>query len=125
MTESTGKLLNVSQRLAKHVHLGLLDEPVPHVEFHQAVRAVHERRRRVHARATDGLILVRRHDGRFPSSCLGRPLEDILDEIDMTLDEFNSICDRFTNKKIFQRDNRGDLLKDAQGNLTKVNDDNP
>jgi N-acetyl sugar amidotransferase len=73
----------------------------------------------------DALALVRRHDGRYPSSCLGRPLADILGEIGMELDEFDAICDRFTNKKIFRRDNQGDLLKDADGNLTKLNDDNP
>ena len=42
----------------------------------------------------------------------------------MTLDEFIRVCDRFTNKKIFVCDSRGNLVKDAQGNLTKINDDN-
>jgi N-acetyl sugar amidotransferase len=73
----------------------------------------------------DGLTLVKRHDGRFPSTCLGKPIAETLGEIGMALAEFTAICDRFTNKKLFQRDNRGDLIKDANGSLTKINDDTP
>jgi hypothetical protein len=40
------------------------------------------------------------------------------------VDEFQRICDRFTNRKLFRRDADGQLLRDRQGNLTKVNDDN-
>ena len=36
----------------------------------------------------------------------------------------STICDRFTNKKIFVRDAAGALVKDRHGNLTKLNDDN-
>jgi N-acetyl sugar amidotransferase len=72
----------------------------------------------------DGLRLVERLDGRFPWTYLGKPIEDILDEIDMTLEEFVQVCDRFTNKKLFITDARGDLARDRHGNLTKVNYDN-
>lgn len=72
----------------------------------------------------DGLRLVERLDGRFPWTYLGKPLEDILDEIDLTLEEFVQVCDRFTNKKLFLTDARGDLARDRHGNLTKVNYDN-
>ncbi|MCR9137420.1 MAG: N-acetyl sugar amidotransferase [Alphaproteobacteria bacterium] len=72
----------------------------------------------------DGLRLTRIHDGKFPNTYLGRPIEDILAEIDMTVSEFTTICDRFTNKKLFRRANDGALIKDADGNLTKINDDN-
>jgi N-acetyl sugar amidotransferase len=34
--------------------------------------------------------------------------------------DFVKICDRFTNKKIFRCDNRGNLIKDHHGNLIKV-----
>ena len=37
-----------------------------------------------------------------------------------TLDEFVRICDRFTNKKLFMKDARGNLVKDKFGNLTKI-----
>ena len=70
------------------------------------------------------LKLVRLHDGRFPWSYLGCPLEEILGEIDLTVDDFIKICDRFTNKKLFVCDARGQLLKDKEGNLTKINYDN-
>ena len=40
------------------------------------------------------------------------------------MDEFIRICDKFTNKKIFKRDVSGALLKDRDGNLTKINYDN-
>ncbi len=73
---------------------------------------------------SDALWLVRRHDGVFPWTCLGRPIEDVLAEIDMTLDEFLKICDRFTNKKLFRRGDDGSLIKDREGNLTKINYDN-
>ena len=72
----------------------------------------------------DGLALARRHDGRFPWTYLGVPLETILTEIGLTVDEFEAVCDRFTNKAIFATDRRGDLVKDEYGNLTKINDDN-
>jgi hypothetical protein len=42
----------------------------------------------------------------------------------VTLDEFMKICDQFTNKKIFQCDSKGNLIKDRYGNLTKLNYDN-
>jgi len=71
-----------------------------------------------------GLALVRRHDGKFPNTYLGKPLVAILEKIDMDREEFVRICDRFTNAKLFEKDARGQLLKDRHGNLTKINDDN-
>ena len=40
--------------------------------------------------------------------------EEILKEIDMNLEEFNEVCDRFTNKKIFKCDARGNLIKNKK-----------
>lgn len=73
----------------------------------------------------EGLSIVRERDGRFPAVYLGKPLEEILGEFDMTSKQFQRVCDRFTNKKLFLTDNRGQLIRDEQGNLTKVNYDNP
>jgi hypothetical protein len=73
---------------------------------------------------SDAVELVRLHDGRFPHSYLGVPLEEILDDIGMTMDEFVAVCDRFTNRRLFVTDRHGDLVKDQQGNLAKINDDN-
>jgi hypothetical protein len=86
------------------------------------IACLHLRRGRI-ARE-DALDMVRRHDGRFPWTYLGKSLEDILEPLDMTVDQFVKIGDRFTNKKIFRRDANGNLLKDRHGNLSKVNDDN-
>ena len=73
----------------------------------------------------DGVALVKEHDGKFPWMYLGCPLEEILGDIDMSLDQFIAICDRFTNKKLFVCDSRGNLVKDGHGNVTKINYDNP
>jgi N-acetyl sugar amidotransferase len=83
---------------------------------------LHIRRGRLSRR--DGIELVRRHDGRFPSDYLGCSLEEILNDIAMTMEEFVGICDRFTNRKLFVTDARGSLTKDRSGNLTKINYDN-
>lgn len=72
----------------------------------------------------DGLDIARRLDGRFPWSYLGKPLDEILRPLDITVDEFIRICDRFTNKKLFVRDASGALVKDKSGSLTKINYDN-
>lgn len=83
---------------------------------------VHLRRGRL-TRA-QALAIVQRLDGRFPWTYLGTPLETILDEIDVSVDEFVRVCDRFTNKKLFVCDHAGNLVKDARGNLRKNNYDN-
>jgi len=72
----------------------------------------------------DAIKIIKMHDGKFPWEYLGMPLEYILKEIDMTVDEFTKVCDRFTNKKLFVCDARGNLVKDKDENLTKINYDN-
>ncbi|MEB3828474.1 N-acetyl sugar amidotransferase [Phormidium sp. CCY1219] len=72
----------------------------------------------------DAIKLVKMHDGKFPWVYLGCPIEEILKDIDLTLEEFIQTCDRFTNKKLFLCDSRGNLVKDKDGNLTKINYDN-
>ncbi|HZH34438.1 MAG TPA: N-acetyl sugar amidotransferase [Pyrinomonadaceae bacterium] len=83
---------------------------------------LHVRRGRL--QRSDAVKLVKMHDGKFPSVYLGYSLEETLGEIDMTVDEFTKVCDRFTNKKLFVCDSRGNLVKDKDGNLTKINYDN-
>ncbi|MEQ1586323.1 MAG: N-acetyl sugar amidotransferase [Cyclobacteriaceae bacterium] len=63
---------------------------------------------------------VNKHDGKFPWTYLNKPIEEILAPLDMTLDEFIKVCDRFTNKKVFSTDSRGNLIKDKLGNLKKI-----
>lgn len=71
-----------------------------------------------------GLSIVKRVDGKYPIEYLGKSLENIIRPLDITIDEFNRICDKYTNKKIFKRDASGSLIKDRDGNLTKINYDN-
>tara|TARA_X000000950_G_C13804210_1_gene614881 strand:+ start:143 stop:1264 length:1122 start_codon:yes stop_codon:yes gene_type:complete len=69
----------------------------------------------------DAVELVKIHDGKFPWTYLGKSLKDILEPLDISVDEFITICDQFTNKKIFLTDRNGKLVKDNYGNLTKIN----
>jgi N-acetyl sugar amidotransferase len=72
----------------------------------------------------DGLDVVRRRDGLFPWKYLDKSLEEILRPLEITVEEFIKICDQFTNKKIFKRELSGALIKDKDGNLTKINYEN-
>jgi N-acetyl sugar amidotransferase len=87
------------------------------------IACLHVRRGRITRQ--DAVEIVKVRDGKFPWTYLGKPLKDILEPLDMSIDEFTKICDRFTNKKIFKRDASGALIKDRHGNLEKLNYDNP
>lgn len=87
------------------------------------IACLHVRRGRITRQ--DALEIVMARDGKFPWTYLGKPLKDILQPLDMSIDEFVKVCDRFTNKKIFICDASGVLAKDKRGNLAKVNYDNP
>ena len=86
------------------------------------IACLHVRRERITRQ--DAIEIVKARDGKFPWSCLDKPLEKILAPLDMSVDEFIKVCDRFTNKKIFKRDSAGNLIKDKHGNLEKLNYDN-
>lgn len=73
---------------------------------------------------SDGMEIVKRHDGKFPWTYLDKPIEEVLKPLDISVDEFIKICDQFTNKKLFLTDKNGNLIKDKKGNLTKINYDN-
>jgi N-acetyl sugar amidotransferase len=82
------------------------------------IACLHLRRGRI--TREDATEMVDKHDGKFPAWYLDKPLADILEPLDMTVEEFTHICDRFTNKKIFATDSRGNLVKDKHGNLKKI-----
>jgi hypothetical protein len=86
------------------------------------IACLHVRRGRL--TREDALQVVKQRDGKFPWTYLGKPLAEILDPLDLSVSDFVTICDRFTNKRIFVRDAAGALVKDRHGNLRKVNDDN-
>lgn len=79
---------------------------------------LHVRRGRISRK--DACDIVRRCDGKYPWTYLGVPLKEILAHVDLTIEEFDRICDKFTNKKLFKTDSRGQLVKDRQGNLIKL-----
>ena len=72
----------------------------------------------------EALTLVKNHDGNFPWEYLGKPLGEILRPLNMSIEDFETICDKFTNKRIFLKDHNGTLVKNKSGNLTKINYDN-
>jgi N-acetyl sugar amidotransferase len=86
------------------------------------IASLHVRRGRISRQ--DAIELVRMHDGKFPWTYLGKGLEDILAPLDIGLTEFMEICDRFTNRRYFRTESNGDLVRDRQGNLARLNDDN-
>jgi len=86
------------------------------------IACLHVRRGRI--TREDALHIVRARDGRFPWTYLGKPLAEILEPLDLSVDAFVKVCDRFTNKKVFKRDGSGALVKDRHGNLEKINYDN-
>jgi len=71
-----------------------------------------------------GLELTRIHDGKYPWTYLGKPLAEILNKIDLSVSEFDKICDKFTNKAIFQCDSSNNLLRDSSNSLIKLKYDN-
>ncbi len=86
------------------------------------IASLHIRRGRL--TREEGMRIVRERDGNFPFTYMGKRIEDILKPLDMTLSEFIKICDRFTNKKLFATDSRGNLVKDKNGKLKKLQYDN-
>lgn len=84
--------------------------------------STHLRRGRISR--NQGLELIRKHDGKYPWTYLGKSLDNILDKIGLSVKEFDDICDRFTNKELFQKDGSGLLLRDSSNSLIKINYDN-
>jgi N-acetyl sugar amidotransferase len=87
------------------------------------IACLHVRRGRI--TRSEAMEIVKHLDGRFPATYLGKPIEKILEPLEMSVDEFIKVCDKFTNKKIFKKDASGALVKDRRGNLEKINFDNP
>ena len=80
--------------------------------------------RRGNIERTEALEFVIKNEGAFPKTYLDKSLKEILSEIEITLDQFIDISDKFTNKKIFKTLPDGNLKKDNNLNLTKINYDN-
>ncbi len=61
----------------------------------------------------EALQKINAHDGNFPTTYLGKKLEDIIGDIDLNMDDFLKTCDKFTNKKLFKCNNEGELIKEG------------
>ena len=68
----------------------------------------------------EGLELVKKFEGIIPEQYLDEYLEDF----EMTRDDFSNCVDKFTNKDLFKKDENGNLIRDKNGNLEKINYDN-
>lgn len=86
------------------------------------IASLHIRRGRL--TREDGLRLVKGREGLFPWTYLGKPIEEILEPLGMSVADFTVVCDQFTNRDLFVTDPTGELIKDASGNLTKIRYDN-
>lgn len=80
--------------------------------------------RRERITRAQGLDLIKLHDGKYPWTYLGKPLEQILNRIDLTIEEFDVICARFTSRDLFLKDKDGLLIRDSTNSLIKVNYEN-
>jgi len=86
------------------------------------IASLHVRRGRLtRAQALD---IVKARDGRFPWTYLERPLEQILEPLGLSVDEFIAVCDRFTNGSLFEKDREGSLARGKDQHLTKLSYDN-
>jgi len=86
------------------------------------IASIHIRRGRLTRK--QGLELVKVHDGKYPWTYLDKNLKSILEPLEISVEEFNRVCDRFTNKELFRQDSTGKLIRDDENNLIKVNYDN-
>ena len=77
----------------------------------------HIRRKRL--TREEGIKIDKQKSGKFPSEYLGYSINEILEEIDCSNEEFEKICDNFTNKEIFKCDNGGKLIKEKDGSLIR------
>ena len=68
----------------------------------------------------EGVGLVRKFEGKIPNQYLDEYLKDF----EMTRDEFLKAVDKFINKDLFKKDENGNLVRDSEGNLEKINYDN-
>jgi hypothetical protein len=64
----------------------------------------------------EAIELVRRYEGKVPR----RYLNEFLDFVGMTEDEFYETLDAFTNKALFATDEEGRVLRDENGEVIKL-----
>ena len=55
------------------------------------------------------------NDGLYPSSYLDKDLEDILSVYGIKKDDFDQVCDDYTNYDLFETDSSGELVRRKDG----------
>lgn len=63
----------------------------------------------------EAVRLVNKYDGIPPKKAIAKYIE----YIGFTEEEFNKVVDSYTNKKIFERDENGNFIKDIDGSLVR------
>jgi hypothetical protein len=72
----------------------------------------------------DAIRLVAVNDGIYPSRYMDKQLEQILAEYSIAIEEFNAVCDDYTNYELFRQDSAGSLIRRADGSPELVCDYN-
>ena len=86
------------------------------------IASLHIRRGRLSRE--QGISIVKQRDGAYPSTYLGLPLIEILTPLGLTLHDFDSICDQFTNRALFKSAADGTISRNEDGSPIKLNYDN-
>ena len=63
----------------------------------------------------DAIRLVKANDGAYPWYYMEKSLEKILGEYSITVDEFNEVCNDYTNYSLFEQDSLGGLKRKKDG----------
>lgn len=74
--------------------------------FGRATDLVCNHIRRGNVTRNEGKEIILDWDGQWPSTYLGASLEEILEPLEITIEEFIKICNNFTNTKLFRINNR-------------------
>ena len=68
----------------------------------------------------EGLKRIKKFEGKIPTQYL----DEFLTESELTKEEFLDICEKFTNKDLFKKDENDMLLRDENGDIEKITYDN-
>jgi N-acetyl sugar amidotransferase len=63
----------------------------------------------------EAVFLVSSNDGAFPSQYLDKSLPEILEYYGISRNDFDKVCDDYTNYSLFEQDSNGDLKRRPDG----------
>ena len=79
--------------------------------------------RRGRMKRSEAIEIVKKIEGKYPESYMGKNINDILKKINISEKKFIDICDQFTNKNIFKTNQANQVMKENK-NLIKLKYDN-